>query len=168
MAKSWYRFQVLVEEWSTHFELESRCPEFFGYDGSMEDSLEARDPFHKVPFRPKTFRTYFQTQTLGKFINKNNCHQFHLIIMHNNLERGILESYIHTMSVLLKFRQKRFHEIDPRSFKAVTSVDETDKCRWDISTLVHVLRVYAGWPDWADFRPLCDCLLWPVFRKLQT
>jgi hypothetical protein len=25
----------------------------------------------------------------------------------------------------------------------------------------------AGWPDWANFRPLGDCLPWAVFWKLQ-
>jgi hypothetical protein len=36
----------------------------------------------------------------------------------------------------------------------------------DISVLF-VAAFRAGWPDWANFRPTGDCLLWAVFRKLQ-
>jgi hypothetical protein len=28
-------------------------------------------------------------------------------------------------------------------------------------------NVWPGWPDWDNFRPLDDCLLWTVFGKLQ-
>jgi hypothetical protein len=27
----------------------------------------------------------------------------------------------------------------------------------------HHGRLWAGWPDWANFRPLGNYLLWPVF-----
>jgi hypothetical protein len=25
------------------------------------------------------------------------------------------------------------------------------------------LKSYAGWPDWSNFCPFCDCLLWTFF-----
>jgi hypothetical protein len=31
----------------------------------------------------------------------------------------------------------------------------------------HWIWSVAGWPDWANFRPSGDCLLWAVLEKLQ-
>jgi hypothetical protein len=31
--------------------------------------------------------------------------------------------------------------------------------------LQHILYLQSGWPDWANFRAMGDCLLWQVFLK---
>jgi hypothetical protein len=43
----------------------------------------------------------------------------------------------------------------------------TNTKRGSISHTSFDSTLRAGWPDWANFRPLGDCLLWAVFFHLQ-
>jgi hypothetical protein len=42
----------------------------------------------------------------------------------------------------------------------------TIRQRWNLAFAEVVLR--PGWPDWADFRPMGDCLLWAGFFNYRS
>jgi hypothetical protein len=39
---------------------------------------------------------------------------------------------------------------------------------WTFLPFIFTQGSLAGWPDWANFRLLGNCLLWAIFKKFQT
>jgi hypothetical protein len=39
---------------------------------------------------------------------------------------------------------------------------------WRVNSLFQDLYWQAGWPDWANFRPICNCYFWSGLKKIQN